>query len=63
MVDKLEFIFFARLKGEFSEIISDEIYEWSWFETEEVIDMDESEIFVFISEILEQNIDLLELVG
>lgn len=62
MVEKLEMFFFARLKWPFPEQVSDEIYEWEWVESDELIDMDDSETFSFIPEILEQNIDLLELV-
>jgi 8-oxo-dGTP pyrophosphatase MutT (NUDIX family) len=62
-VEKLEMFFFARLKWAFPEQFSDEIYEWEWVESDDLIDMDESETFSFIPEILEQNIDLLELVG
>lgn len=62
MVEKLEMFFFARLKWTFPEQVSDEIYEWEWLESDELIDMDDTETFSFIPEILEQNIDLLELV-
>lgn len=62
-VEKLEMFFFARLKGDFVDAKSEEIYEWEWFESDDLIDMDSSETFSYIPEILEQNIDLLELVG
>lgn len=62
-VEKLEMFFFARLKGAFVDAKSEEIYEWEWFDSDDLIDMDSSETFPYIQEILEQNIDLLELVG
>lgn len=62
-VEKLELFFFVRLKGVFVDAKSDEIYEWEWFDSDDIIDMDDTETFPYIKEILEQNIDLLELVG
>jgi 8-oxo-dGTP pyrophosphatase MutT (NUDIX family) len=62
-VEKLEMFFFARLKGAFVDAKSEEIYEWERFESDDLIDMDSAETFPFIQEVLEQNIDLLELVG
>lgn len=62
-VEKLEMFFFARLKGAFVDAKSEEIYEWEWFESDDLLEMDANETFPYIQEILEQNIDLLELVG
>lgn len=63
-VEKLELFFFARLKGWVEDVRTEEIYEWEWFETDDILDMqNDKEIYAYIQEILEQNIDLLELVG
>jgi hypothetical protein len=56
--------FFARLKGVFVDAKSSEIYEYDRFDTDDILDMDpDTEVFAYIQEILDQNLDLLELVG
>ena len=63
-IEKLEMFFFARLKGVFVDAKSSEIYEYDRFDTDDILDMDpDTEVFAYIQEILDQNLDLLELVG
>ena len=62
--EKQEYFFFARMTGEISTISNDEIQEFKWFESDEILAMEEeTEIHGFIQEILDQNLDLLSIVG
>lgn len=62
--EKQEYFFFARMTGEISTISNDEIQEFKWFESDEILAMEEDvEIHGFIQEILDQNLDLLSIVG
>lgn len=62
--EKVEYFFFARMNGEISTIDNQEIKEFKWFESDEVLEMEEDvEIHGFIQEILDQNLDLLEIIG
>ncbi len=61
-VSKLEYFFFARTSEEITELETNEIYDTTWVEIDELLEMETwLEIHEFIQEILEQNIDLLEL--
>jgi NADH pyrophosphatase NudC (nudix superfamily) len=52
------------MNGEISTIDNQEIKEFKWFESDEVLEMEEDvEIHGFIQEILDQNLDLLEIIG
>lgn len=62
--EKVEYFFFARMNGEISTIDKQEIKEFKWFESDEILEMEEdTEIHGFIQEILDQNLDLLEIIG
>ena len=61
-IEKLEYIFFARIDGNVTEIQEDEIYDWKRASSDDVFAMEwNREIHTFMQEILEQNEDLLEL--
>lgn len=63
-VEKLEFFFFARSKGSVKQVQTEEIASYEWFEVDEILEMEtDIEIFSTIQEVLDQNVDLLELVG
>lgn len=63
-IEKQEYFFFARMTGEISTLSNDEIQEFKWFEGDEILAMEEdTEIHGFIQEILDQNLDLLEIIG
>lgn len=62
--EKIEYFFFARMNGEISTVDNQEIKEFKRFEADEVLEMEEDvEIHGFIQEILDQNLDLLEIIG
>lgn len=62
--EKVEYFFFARMNGEISTIDKQEIKEFKRFEADDVLAMKEDvEIHGFIQEILDQNLDLLEIIG
>ena len=62
MIEKLEFIFFARLEGSLGVIDEEEIYDWKWFSQDEFFAMEPGvETHKFMQELMEQNEDLLEL--
>lgn len=63
-VEKLEFFFFARSKGPVKHVQGQEIATYERFEMEEILEMESDvEIYSTIQEVLDQNADLLELVG
>lgn len=64
MVEKMEYVFFARAQDEIEEgdINEDEIHAWEWFDQDELFAMEPNiDIYMAIQEILEQNGDLLEI--
>lgn len=62
--EKVEYFFFARMTGEIFTTSSEEIKEFKWFESEEILEMEEDkDVHGFIQEILDQNLDLLEIIG
>lgn len=62
MIQKLEYVFFARAQGDVGEVDSNEIFDWEWVSFDDFFAMEGNrETYVFMQEILEQNEDLLEL--
>lgn len=63
-IQKMEYIFFARMSGEVTNIQKEEIYDYTRVEVDDLLEMKpEEEIHEFVQEILDQNIDLLEIIG
>lgn len=61
-VQKLEYWFFAHAFGEYDEIDSDEIYDYTRLSADEILKLQWNvEVHKSIQEVLEQNLDLLEL--
>ncbi len=63
-IEKMEYVFFARMNGEVTNIQREEIYDYTRVEVEDMLEMNPwEEIHEFVQEILDQNIDLLEIIG
>jgi len=63
-IEKLEFFFFARSKNGVKQVQTEEIARYERFEMDEILEMEaDMEVFSTIQEVLDQNADLLELVG
>ena len=61
-IEKLEYRFFANAYGEYDEIDSDEIYDYVWLTSDQILDLEWNvEIHSATQQILEQNQELLEL--
>ena len=61
-IEKLEYVFFARVDGDVEQVQEDEIYDWRRASSDDIFAMEGNrEIPKFMQEILEQNEDLLEL--
>ena len=58
---KFEYLFFARAQGELEK--NEEIHAMQWMDVDEVLALDDGEIPAFFKEVLDQNIDLLEIIG
>jgi len=63
-VDKIEYFFFARVNGEVTNHNNEEIVDYKWMEYDDIMDLkSDEEIHQYTQDILEQNFDLLELIG
>lgn len=61
MIEKFEYIFFARAEGKIME--GEEVEMTKRMDMEEILALDDDEIPPFIKQILDQNSDLLEVIG
>lgn len=62
LIEKLEYLFFARAQGDI-ESDENEIVAYERMSIDDVLVLDDTEIPRFFKEVLEQNIDLLEIIG
>ena len=63
-IEKIEYFFFARVNGEVTNNTSEEIVDYKRMEYDEIMELRaDEEIHQYTQDILEQNFDLLELIG
>lgn len=63
-IEKIEYFFFARVNWEVTNVKNEEIADYTWMEFDEIMELKaDEEIHQYTQDILEQNVDLLELIG
>lgn len=63
-IEKIEYFFFARVTWEVTNNHNEEIVDYKWMDYDEIMELrEDEEIHQYTKDILEQNFDLLELIG